>query len=482
MNACRALIPALALLAACSGPAPASRAQGATASATDLQAEQSLPAPRRAPPNLAALQMSFAPIVRHAAPAVVNVYSRRVVRQQVDPFWGLFAGGGVSRDRVEQSLGSGSIVRADGAILTNHHNIENAQEIMVVTADRREWPARVLLDDARADLAVLKIDTKGERLPTIAIDAAAAPQVGDLVLAIGDPFGVGQTVTNGIVSALARSDVGISDYSFFIQTDAAINPGNSGGPLVDMNGDLIGVNTAIVSGSGTSSGVGFAIPAAMAKQVVTAALGGGHAVARPWLGVKTQGLTGDMAKSLGLSVPQGVVVTDVWPSGPAARAGLAQGDVIVSVNGQAINDDAGLNYTVATRGEGDTLSLVVRHNGGPERTVSARVEAPPARPAADARTLNGHNPLAGASVVNVSPAAAYRYGVDPFSAQGVLVTAVNPGFAQQIGLQAGDFIREINGRKVATTAELAAALQSGPRGWTLAIQRGDRVITARFQG
>jgi Do/DeqQ family serine protease len=474
MNACRTLIPVLALLAACSGPAPASRAQG-----VDALGGGTLPAPRRVPPDLATMKLSFAPIVRRAAPAVVNVYSRRVVRAQVDPFWGMFAGG-ASRDRVEQSLGSGSIVRDDGVILTNHHNIENAQEIMVVTSDRREWPARVLLDDARADLAVLKIDTRGERMPTIAIDIQASPQVGDLVLAIGDPFGVGQTVTNGIVSALARSDVGISDYAFFIQTDAAINPGNSGGPLVDMDGDLIGVNTAIVSQSGTSAGVGFAIPAAMAKQVVNAALGGGHAVARPWLGVKTQGLTGDMAKSLGLAAPQGVVVTDVWPDGPASRAGLAQGDVIASVNGQPINDDAGLNYTVATRGVGDEVSVAVRRNGGAPRTIAVRLEAPPARPAADARTLTGRNPLAGASVVNVSPAAAYQAGVDPFGAQGVLVTAVNGSFAQQIGLRPGDFIREINGRKLATTADLAAALQPGPHSWTLVIQRGDRVITARF--
>jgi Do/DeqQ family serine protease len=474
MNTCRALIPVLALLAACSGPAPSSRAQNA-----EVQSDEPLPAPRRAPPDLATMKLSFAPIVKRAAPAVVNVYSRRLVRAQMDPFWGLFAGG-QSRDRVEQSLGSGSIVRADGVILTNHHNIANAQEIMVVTSDRREWPASVLLDDARADLAVLRIDTKGERLPTIAIDTQANPQVGDLVLAIGDPFGVGQTVTNGIVSALARSDVGISDYSFFIQTDAAINPGNSGGPLVDMDGDLIGVNTAIVSQSGTSAGVGFAIPAAMAKQVVNAALGGGHAVVRPWLGVKTQGLTGDMAKSLGLAAPQGVVVTDVWPDGPGAHAGLAQGDVIVSVNGQPINDDAGLNYTVATRGAGDTLPLVVRHNGGAARTITVRVEAPPARPAADSRALTGRNPLAGASVVNVSPAAAYQYGVDPFGAQGVLVTAVAGGFAQQIGLQPGDFIRELNGRKIATTAELAAALEAGVHTWTLVIQRGERVITARF--
>jgi len=438
--------------------------------------------PLRAPPvDAMSMKMSFSPIVRHAAPAVVNVFSRRVVRQQVDPFWGAFAGG-VPRERVEQSLGSGSIVRADGVVLTNHHVIDGATEVMVVTADRREWPATVLLDDARADLAVLKIDPKGEALPSLVIDTSDAPQVGDLVLAIGDPFGVGQTVTNGIVSALARSDVGISDYSFFIQTDAAINPGNSGGPLVDMAGNLIGVNTAILSRSGSSSGVGFAIPAAMARQVVEAAIGGGHAVTRPWLGAKTQSLTSEMARSLGLAAPQGVVITDVWPDGPAARAGIAQGDVVVSVDAEPVNDEAGINYRVATRKLGESLSLVVRRNGGPARDVRVTVEAPPSQPAPDARTLAGANPFAGATVINVSPAAAYQYGVDPFAGAGVVVAKVEGGYAQRIGLRAGDFILQINGRKISSTADMAGSLQSGDHAWTVVIQRAGQTITAQFQG
>ncbi len=380
----RLFLFALALLACAAVPPPGraqdGRAQSGGPSRAALSSEP-LPAPRRVPADLASMKLSFAPVVRRVAPAVVNVYSRRIVHAQVDPFWTMFAGG-AGRDRVEQSLGSGSIVRDDGVILTNHHNIAGAQEIMVVTADRREWPASVLLDDARADLAVLKIDTKSERLPTIAIDTGASPQVGDLVLAIGDPFGVGQTVTNGIISALARSDVGITDYGSFIQTDAAINPGNSGGPLVDMDGDLIGVNTAIVSRSGGSAGVGFAIPAVLARQVVSAAVGGGHAVRRPWLGAKTQELTGEMARSLGMAAPQGVLVTDVWPGGPAARAGIAQGDVIVSVNGAAVNDDAGLRYAVATVGVGQELTLVLRHGGGGEpRQVRVRADTlRPARP------------------------------------------------------------------------------------------------------
>jgi Do/DeqQ family serine protease len=472
MKTLRAVLPVLVLLAACSGPGAASNAQ-----------PTGLPeAARRTPSDVVEMKLSFAPIVKRAAPAVVNVYSRRVVRTQVDPFWGMFmGGGGVPRQRVEQSLGSGSIVRADGVILTNHHNIEGAQEIMVVTADRREWPAKVLLDDPRADLAVLKIDTAGERLPTIAIDSTERVQVGDLVLAIGDPFGVGQTVTNGIVSALARSDVGITDYSFFIQTDAAINPGNSGGPLVDMDGDLIGVNTAIVSRSGTSSGVGFAIPATMARQVVTAALGGDRAVVRPWLGAKTQGLTAEMARSLGLSAPQGVVVADLWPGGPAARAGLAQGDVIISVDGAPVNDEAGLNYRVATRHPGESLPMVVRHAGGPERTLSVRVDAPPSEPAADEKTIGGRNPLGGATVVNINPAKAYEIGVDPFAGRGVLVVAVGQGFAQNVGLRPGDFIREVNGQKIGTTDGLVSALRAGGSSWNLTIQRGGKLISARFQ-
>ena len=469
MTSRNAFAAALVLLAACPGLAGA-------------QAAGSLPAPRRVPPDAATMKLSFAPVVRRAAPAVVNVYSKRIVRQQIDPFWGMFMQQGLSRDRVEQSLGSGSIVRADGVVLTNHHVIDNAQEIMVVTADRREWPATVLLDDPRADLAVLKIDPKGESLPTIAIDDTAQPQVGDLVLAIGDPFGVGQTVTNGIVSALARSDVGISDYSFFIQTDASINPGNSGGPLVDMDGDLIGVNTAILSGSGSSAGVGFAIPAAMVKQVVNTALGGGKSVIRPWIGVRTQALTGEMAKSLGLEAPRGVVVTDLWPTGPAARAGVAAGDVIVSIDGQEVDNDAGINYRVGTRPPGETVTLVVRRNGGPPRTLSARTEAPPAQPPPDVRVISGRNPLAGATVVNASPAAAYQYGFDAFSGHGVLVIRLDAGYGQTIGLRPGDFIREINGVKIDTTHDLVAATATQTRVWSLSIERAGRMITARFQG
>ncbi|MDO9224112.1 MAG: Do family serine endopeptidase [Caulobacter sp.] len=468
----RLLIPALALLAACSDPSARTQAQPAPG----------LAQPSRAPPaSSTVLKTSYSPVVKRAAPAVVNVSSRRVVRQRVDPFWDMFmGGGGVPRERVAQSLGSGAIVRADGVILTNNHVIEGADEIMVQLADRREFPARVLLADPRSDLAVLKIDAGAERLPVIAIDDQETMEVGDLVLAIGNPFGVGQTVTTGIISATARSNTGITDYGFFLQTDAAINPGNSGGPLVDMDGDLIGVNTAILSRSGTSSGVGFAIPAAMARQVVNTALGGGHSVVRPWLGVRAQTVTGDMARSLGMSAPRGAIVADVWPNGPAARAGVQQGDVIVAVGGQPVADEGAAAYHFASRRTGETVPVVVLRDGA-ERTLTVRAEAPPAAPARDERVISGGNPLEGLTVANMSPALADELGADPFAGRGVVVLRVQAGFAQQAGFRPGDLVREVNGREVRSTADLAAAVAARVRVWRVTIERNGQTISAQFR-
>ena len=482
MRANRFMIPGLLLLAACSQAGSPTKAQS-------LQGG-SLPAPampepgRRIPTDAAAMRLSFAPVVKRVAPAVVNVYSRRLVRQSIDPFWQMFGGGlGLPRERIAQSLGSGVIVRADGVIVTNNHVVEGGQEIMVVLADRREFPAKVLRADTRADIAVLKIDVGAERLPVLALDDRDDAQVGDLVLAIGDPFGVGQTVTNGIVSALARSGVGITGDSYFVQTDAAINPGNSGGALVDMDGDMIGMNTAILSQSGTSSGVGFAIPAALVKRVVEAAVGrGGATIARPWLGLKAQGVTAEIARTLGLDRPSGVLITDLYPDGPAARAGLKQGDLVLAVDGQPVIDESGLNYHVATRRSGDEVALEVRRAGAPPRTVQVHVEAPPASPARDQQTLGGRNPLSGATVVNLSPAVADELGIDPFAATGgVLVTKVEPGIAAEAGIRPGDLIREINGRKVRLVGDLRAALSGGGGEWAITIQRGGQVITAQFR-
>jgi len=483
MRAYRLLIPTLCLLAACSQPA--SQSSAAQPDNSGPIAGGPLPEPgRKVPADAATMRLSFAPVVKKAAPAVVNVFSRSVVRQQVDPFWQMFNGGMAPRERVAQSLGSGVIVRGDGVIVTNNHVIAGGQEFRVVLGDRREFPAKVLLADAHSDIAVLKIDVGHETLPTLALDDRDDAQIGDLVLAIGDPFGVGQTVTNGIVSALARTGVGITDVSYFIQTDAAINPGNSGGALVDMNGDMIGMNTAILSQSGTSSGVGFAIPAPLIKRVVETALGGraSAGASRPWLGIKTQDVTQDIAKSMDMARPEGVLVTDIYPDGPGARAGLKQGDLITSIDGVAINDEASLDYHVATRAAGDEVSLQVRTGKGAVRTIHARVEPPPGGAASEVQ-ISGHNPLSGAAVIDLSPAAAEQLGVDPFavSGGGVLVTKIGDGFAVQLGIRPGDMIRDVNGQTTGTVRALQGALASGGHDWRITIQRQGQRITANVR-
>jgi len=474
MRAHRALLPALILLAACSPEGP-----------SNAQAIPDLAQPtRRAPSDPASMKASFAPVVKKAAPAVVNVASRRVVRQRVDPFWDFFmGGGGVPREQVQGSLGSGAIVRADGVIITNHHNIEGIVEgrgeITVQLADRREFIATVLLDDPRADLAVLKIDTKGERLPVMAIDDEEQLEVGDLVLALGNPFGVGQTVTNGIISAMARTDVGAADFGSYIQTDASINPGNSGGPLVDMDGDLIGINTFIISRSGSSSGVGFAIPAAVVKQVVNAALGGENSVTRPWLGVKGQPVTAEIARTLGMAAPRGVLVAQVYPGSSADKAGLRDSDIILSIDGKVVNDEGGGAFAIGTHKVGDRVPMVIRR-GEREQTLTVRAEAAPENPPRDQRTVTGRNPFDGATVLNLSPAVAQDLGADPFAGRGVLVSKIGQGFALNAGLRPGDFIREVNGRSINTVSDLTAATASEARAWTVTIERGGQLIKARL--
>jgi len=440
------------------------------------QAQPTLTETARAiPASAVAMKQSFAPVVKRAAPAVVNISAKRVVRQ-VDPFWERF-GVGVPRNRVEGSLGSGVIVRSDGVIVTNNHVIAGGAgvEITVALSDRREFPAKVMLADERTDLAILKIDLPaGEKLPVMPIGDRSDIQVGDLVLAIGDPFGVGQTVTNGIISALNRT----ADPSggAYIQTDAAINPGNSGGALVSMDGDLLGVNSFIYSQSGQSSGIGFAIPAVVVRRVVETAMSGGHAVVRPWLGARLQSVTPEIAKSIGLATPSGALISDVWPNGAAARAGLKQGDVVTTVDNAPVVDAAALNYAFGTHRPGDSLRLGVRRAGG-EQALIVHAEAAPATPPRDEQVIAGRNPFQGATVVNLSPAVAEEVGIDPFGHGGVLVLKATEGAARLL-FQPGDIIRAVNGREIKSVRDLTNAVVAPAPVWQFTVERNGQQLNA----
>src|ERR1700709_45239 len=308
---------------------------------------------RRVPASPAELRLSYAPIVQRVQPAVVNVYAAKVVQNRNplldDPIFRRFFGvPGQQPEQMQRSLGSGVMVDSSGLIVTNVHVIEGADEVKVSLSDKREFEAEIVLKDTRSDLAVLRLKDTHEKFATLDFANSDELMVGDVVLAIGNPFGVGQTVTHGIISALARTQVGITDYQFFIQTDAAINPGNSGGALVDMTGKLAGVNTAIFSRSGGSQGIGFAIPANMVRVVVASAKSGGKAVKRPWLGARLQTVTPEIAETLGLPRPAGALVASVVPGSPAARAGLKLSDLIVAIEGQTIDDPNAFDYRFPT--------------------------------------------------------------------------------------------------------------------------------------
>jgi len=439
---------------------------------------------KQLPGSQADVQLSFAAVVKTAAPAVVNIYSRRVVREVQnspmfdDPFFQRFFGQGLDmgmpRERVQNSLGSGVIVRGDGVIVTNTHVIKDSQQITVALSDRREFEAKVLVADSRTDLAVLRIDTKGESLPRLDIGDSDQIEVGDIVLAIGNPFGVGQTVTSGIVSALARTQVGVSDYQFFIQTDAAINPGNSGGALVGLDGRLVGINSAIYSRDGGSNGIGFAIPGNMVKSVVEAAITGGRIV-RPWLGATGQPVTADLATGLGLDRPTGVLLNQIHPAGPVARAGLRVGDVILSVDGKDIFDPEALNFRIATLGVGHVAQLGVLSQGS-RKNVNLPLSAAPEEPKREVTRLSNGSPLAGASVGNLSPAFADELGVDVM-AQGVIVLEPGQGTpAARLGLRPGDIVAGVNGTRIDKVATLLAVLKPGAPQWQITIRRKDQTL------
>jgi len=503
----RALVGAVLLLACVPVPATAQRPEpprieipGLLAPDAAGEGEDALdgfagPSELRGPEALApgtgaGLKLSYAPVVSRVAPAVVNVYSRHVVREQPispffsDPFFQRFFGGRSpfsERERVRSSLGSGVIISPDGIVVTNHHVIRDGTEIKVALADKRELEAEILLKDERTDLAVLRIIGDHEPFPSLEFADSDAIEVGDVVLAVGNPFGIGQTVTSGIVSALARTDVGIADFQFFIQTDAAINPGNSGGPLVDSTGRIVGINTAIYSRSGGSHGIGFSIPSNMVRVVAKQALGGSGRVRRPWLGAEFQDVSADIAAALDLDRPVGALVSDLYPDGPLDAAGVERGDLVTAIDGFAVDNHQSLDYRLATSGIGATVELEILRAG--QRYVAEIALAPaPEDPPREETAIEGTTPLSGARVANLSPALAEELSL-AMNEAGVIVLDVAPRSpAERLGLRKGDILVAVGGREIGRVAGLDMALSDLSLPLEIVIRRDGRARRTIVRG
>ncbi len=448
--------------------------------------------PMVVPQNEMQMKLSFAPLVKKVAPAVVNIYvdANTQVTQAFnhpfmnDPLFKMFFDknmfGGQMFNQMQSSLGSGVIVSEDGLVVTNAHVISGAQEARVVLADGNEYNARVALVDSGSDLALLRIQEKGVALPYVKLKPSESLEVGDLVLAIGNPFGVGQTVTSGIVSAQGSSSLDINDYNFFIQTDAAINPGNSGGPLVDMDGGVVGINTAIYSRGGGSLGIGFAIPSEMVASVIAAEYSGqkgSGGIIRPWLGVKTQDVTPDMAAGLGMKSPAGAIVVEMHSASPLKAAGVKAGDVITSLNGRMIRDASELKFRMATVPIGKVAPLELLRDGKKiELEVTAIV--PPEDPPRDQTTLSADHMFKGVVVANLNPALALELGVGLGDEQGVVVVKPSRASYVAMSLRPGDIIVEVNGEKINAPKDVDPALMlyaEMKKPPTLVIKRGGRL-------
>jgi Do/DeqQ family serine protease len=440
---------------------------------------------RRVPTSPADIKLSYAPVVQRVQPAVVNVYAAKIVQNRNpfldDPIFRRFFGlPGGQQEQMQRSLGSGVMVDPSGLVVTNVHVIEGADQVKVSLSDKREFEAEIMLKDPRSDLAVLRLKDVHEKFPTLDFANSDELMVGDVVLAIGNPFGVGQTVTHGIISALARTQVGITDYQFFIQTDAAINPGNSGGALVDMTGRLAGINSAIYSRSGGSQGIGFAIPANMVRVVVASAKSGGKAVKRPWLGAKLQVVTPDIAESLGVKTPSGALVANVVNGSPAARAGLKSSDLITAIDGQTIEDPNAFDYRFATHPLGGTSQIDVQRAGKLLKLAVPLETAPDG--GRNEITLTARSPFQGAKVANISPAVADEFHLD-VDTEGVVITELgDDSTAGQVGFQKGDIIVAVNNTRVGKTSDLEKATNQQARLWRITLVRGGQQINVTLGG
>ncbi len=435
----------------------------------------------RVPQSQAEISLSFAPLVREATPAVVNIYASRVVQSRSpfagDPFFGeVFRD--LSRPRVQNSLGSGVILSDDGIVVSNYHVVGQATDIRVVLNDRREFDAEVLLADEEADLAILRLQG-AEDMPHLALRDSDTVEVGELVLAIGNPFGVGQTVSSGIVSGLARSGTATGQgRGYFLQTDAPINPGNSGGALIDVQGRLIGINTSILTRSGGSNGIGFAIPAALVQEFVDQARAGNESFARPWAGITGHPVEADLAESLGLDRPGGVVVTQLHPESPFAAAGLKVGDVVLTVDGLEVNAPEEMIFRMSVSGIGEAAD-VVYSRGGARSEIEVPMIAPPETPAREAVTLDDRAVLPGLSLARVNPAVTVELGL-PLDASGVVVT--DPGrYGARAGLRPGDVILGVNGARISVPGDVDRALRRAASRIQLEVEREGHRVALRFR-
>ena len=438
----------------------------------------------KVPQSQTEISLSFAPLVKEAAPAVVNIFANRIVQQSESPFRGnplfeeLFRGFGQSQPRVQNSLGSGVIVSDDGIVVSNYHVVGMATEIRVVLTDRREFAAEILLADQDSDLAILKINADTP-LPHLDFRDSDEVEVGELALAIGNPFGIGQTVTSGIVSGLARSGTATGNArGYYLQTDAAINPGNSGGALVDVSGRLIGINTSILTRSGGSNGVGFAIPANLVARYVEQARAGNESFTQAWAGIFGQAVDSSLAEGFGLSVPEGVVISSMHPVSPFAEAGLALGDIVLSVDGQPVNSPPEMLFRMSVRPVGEAIAVEYLSDGEVKEAEVALIEAPDTPPR-DARMVQDGT-LAGLAVANINPAVQSELNLPTAIFEGVVVTEVSGPLAR-VGLRAGDVLVAINGDEIETTADVEEASDARSRNWRIDGLRGGQRFSYRFR-
>ncbi|WP_460272908.1 Do family serine endopeptidase [Celeribacter sp. ULVN23_4] len=435
------------------------------------------------PASRTEIQLSFSPIVKETSPSVVNIYASRVVEESLspfagDPFFSQFFRSGPARQRVQRSLGSGVIVSKDGLVVSNYHVVGEASDIRVVLSDKREYKGEVILADKDADVAVLRLEGASD-LPALPVADSDALEVGDLVLAIGNPFGVGQTVSSGIVSGLARSGSAIpGGAGSYIQTDAAINPGNSGGALVDMSGRLVGINTSILSRSGGSNGIGFAIPSNLVREFTRQAEAGQTKFIHPWSGVTTQAVDDSVAEALGLDRPEGVVIAELHPESPFAKAGLTAGDVLMALDDQPILSPSDLEYRLSILPVGSSVKLSAVQAGDPVELDLSLISAP-GSDKTDTVDITSPGPLDGMVVADLTPALIDDYGL-ALSAKGVVVMA-SKGASARLGLQSGDRIVEVNNTEITSAKDLEKVARQKIGRWLITFDRGGQMLRMRIQ-